>query len=133
MSWSDFVGIPHCDLGRDRAGADCYGLLRLVYAEALGVDLPSFIGPYASCAEHAEIEALLAGQVVAGPWRPVDRIKPYDALLFRVGQHDCHLGVAVDRTRMLHVHARSRSVIVPRSDPMWRDRLVGAYRHEALQ
>ena len=44
MSLSNFVGIPHADLGRDRAGCDCYGLLRLVYAEDLGIALPSFTG-----------------------------------------------------------------------------------------
>jgi cell wall-associated NlpC family hydrolase len=133
VSWSSFVGIPHADLGRDRAGADCYGLLRLIYAEALGIDLPSFSGAYMSCAEHAEIAGLLAGEATAGPWQSVEQIQPYDALLFRVGHHDCHVAVAVDRTRMLHVHARSSSVIVPRKDPMWRDRFSGAFRHEALR
>lgn len=132
MSFSDFVGIPHLDLGRDREGADCYGLLRLVYREDLGIELPSFTGTYASCAEHDEIQALLAGEAMAGPWRPVERIQAYDALLFRVGRHDCHVAVAVDQGRMLHVHSRSRAVIARRSDPMWRDRLSGAYRHEAM-
>ncbi|MBN8189557.1 C40 family peptidase [Salipiger thiooxidans] len=132
MTFSDFVGIPHLDLGRGRAGADCYGLLRLVYAELLGIDLPSFSGAYTSCEEHAHLGALVAGEADAGPWRPVGEIRAYDALLFRVGRHDCHVAVAVDRTRMLHVHARSSAVIVPRNDPMWRDRFAGAYRHEAM-
>ena len=132
MSLSDFVGIPHAELGRDRAGCDGYGRLRLVYAEVLGSALPSFTGTYATCAEHAQIAALLTGEAAAGPWQPVTRSRPYDALLFRVGRHDCHVAVAVDRARMLHVHARSRAVIVPRADPTWRDRFSGAFRHEAL-
>ncbi|MCA0963275.1 C40 family peptidase [Salipiger bermudensis] len=132
MSWSDFVGLPHADLGRDRAGVDCYGLLRLVYAEDLGIDLPSFTEGYATCAEHARLAAMVAGESMAGPWAPVDQIQPYDALVFRVGRHDCHVAVAVDRTRMLHVHARSSAVIVSRKDPMWRDRFVRAHRHEAM-
>jgi len=69
VSLSDFVGIPHADLGRDRAGCDCYGLLRIVYAEDLGIALPSFTGTYATCAEHAQIAALLAGEAAAGPWQ----------------------------------------------------------------
>ena len=132
MTFSDFVGIPHVDLGRDRAGVDCYGLLRLVYAEMLSVDLPSFAGAYASCSEHARLGALVAGEADAGTWQLVRDVQIYDALVFRVGRHDCHVAVAVDRTRMLHVHARSSAVIVPRNDPMWRDRFSGAYRHEAL-
>lgn len=132
MSFSDFVGIPYADLGRSREGADCYGLLRLVYAEDLGVTLPSFAGSYETCAEHAEIAALMAEAASAGPWRPVAEIAPYDALLFRVGRFDCHVAIAVDARRMLHAHARSRSVIVRRSDTLWRDRFAGAYRHEAM-
>ncbi|MCA0851303.1 C40 family peptidase [Salipiger thiooxidans] len=131
MSFSGFVGIPYADLGRTRQGADCYGLLRLVYAEALGIELASFSGAYGTCAEHAEIAALMADEAETGPWRPIEEIAPYDALLFRVGRFDCHVAIAVDARRMLHAHARSSSVIVPRSDRAWRDRFAGAYRHEA--
>ena len=132
MSFASFVGIPHVDLGRDRSGADCWGLARLVYAEDLGIELPSLLEEYASCTDHAAIAVLMAQGERAGPWRPVDRIKPYDLLRFRVGRHDTHVAVAVDRRRMLHAHARRHAVIVPRNIPEWRDRFTGAFRHEAM-
>ncbi|MGR3376064.1 C40 family peptidase [Salipiger abyssi] len=132
MSLSRFVGIPHADLGRDRSGADCWGLLRLVYAEDLGIALPGFAERYATCADHAGIAALIAEEARAGPWHPVTEIRPYDLLRFRVGRHDRHVAVAVDRWRMLHTHARSHAVIVRQSDPEWRDRFTGAFRHEAM-
>ncbi|APZ53145.1 C40 family peptidase [Salipiger abyssi] len=132
MSFSSFVGIPHVDLGRDRSGADCWGLLRLVYAEDLGITLPSLLEDYATCADHAVIAALMAKHEQAGPWRPVEQIQPYDLLRFRVGRHDAHVAVAVDRRRMLHAHAGRHAVIVPRNTPEWRDRFTGAFRHEAM-
>jgi len=132
MSWSNFVGLPHADLGRERAGVDCYGLLRLVYAEVLGVDLPSYTEAYGSCEQRDELAVLISGETSAHPWRSVEIPQAYDALQFRIGRHDCHLGIAVDRRRMLHVHERSHSVIVPIMASGWRDRLVGIYRHEAL-
>lgn len=132
MSFSTFVGIPHADLGRDRSGADCWGLLRLVYAVDLGIKLPSLIEDYATCLDHAAIAALMAKQERTGSWHPVDQVQPYDLLRFRVGRHDTHVAVAVDRRRMLHTHARSHAVIVPRSTPEWRDRFTGAFRHEEM-
>lgn len=132
MGWDRFIGIAHRDGGRDRSGCDCWGLVRLVYAERLGIVLPSYADGYASTDERAEIAALVAGGRMSGVWRAVDRAQEFDALLFRVGPHASHIAVAVDARHMLHVHAKAASVITPQRDPMWRNRLVGVYRHEAI-
>lgn len=130
--WDRFIGIAHLDGGRDRYGCDCWGLVRLVYAERLGIVLPSYAGDYATTHERAELTALIARGRVAGAWRAVDRAQAFDALVFRVGPHASHIALAVDVRHMLHVHARGASVIVPQADAMWRNRLTGIYRHEAM-
>jgi hypothetical protein len=128
VDWGRFVGLPHRDHGRDASGVDCWGLLRLVYAEALGVDLPDYLDACPSLRERADLSALIEGQRDAGGWQPVQEIAPFDALLFRVGPHATHIAVAVDATRMLHVAAGSRSVIERIDSPTWRKRRVGVYR-----
>ena len=42
MWFEDYVGIPFVDLGRDRSGIDCYGLIRLLYSERLSVEMPDY-------------------------------------------------------------------------------------------
>ncbi len=129
--WNAYLGLPHRSLGRTAEGVDCYGLVRLVYAQELGINLPTFTGDYVSDGEHDQIHRLLRAAKGSGIWREVSDPAPFDVLLFRIGAFDTHLAVAVDASLMLHVFQRERSVIVRRSDPMWQRRYQAAYRHEA--
>lgn len=129
--WTRYVGLPWRAHGRDRDGVDCWGLVRLVYAAELGIDLPCYADTCPGLDERAELSALLLAQRDAGPWHEVDDIQPFDVLLFRVGAHATHVAVALDRRRMLHAFARSRSVVQDIDLPEWRKRRVGVYRYTA--
>ena len=130
--WSTYQGLPFADRGRDEAGVDCWGLYRLILRRECGIDLPSFAGDYVSTLERAAISAIIDGEKQGATWRPVTTPRAFDLVLFRVGRTASHVACAVSRDRMLHVHAGHRSAIVPTGHPLWRQRLVGVYRHEAL-
>ncbi|MBK5958123.1 hypothetical protein CCR97_08320 [Rhodoplanes elegans] len=103
--WSAaWLGIPYLEAGLTRAGASCWGLVRLVYDHELGITLPSYAG--APCeAERAEIAGALAGDAAAWPWRevPVDRAEPFDLMLFRYGLTESHVGLVAWPGHHLHV------------------------------
>ncbi|WP_245293951.1 NlpC/P60 family protein [Methylobrevis pamukkalensis] len=129
---SGFVGIPYADLGRSRDGADCYGLLCLVYAEIAGVTLASGLEAYPTAEDRAAVDAVIHGGLARGPWHPViGAVQPLDAALFRRGRHASHVGVILSAGRMLHI-GDTASVIERYDAPVWRDRLLGIHRHEAL-
>jgi cell wall-associated NlpC family hydrolase len=48
------------------SGVDCYGLLRLVFRELRGIELPSLVERYQTAADAAAIAALIDGEL--DPW-----------------------------------------------------------------
>jgi cell wall-associated NlpC family hydrolase len=124
-----YVGIPYLDRGRDRAGLDCWGLVRLFYREELGIELPSYADAYATAEDTAAAETLFA--VGRRAWTPVQTPERGDVLLFRIGRHASHVGVFLQADDFLHV-LKGRAVTVERiSDRLWAQNLVGAYRWTA--
>jgi cell wall-associated NlpC family hydrolase len=134
--WSAaFVGLPWCEKGRDREGIDCWGLIALVYAEALGRTLPSYAERYSSIEERTEVSALLAGGASKWPWQPVapGRERAFDVALFRRGRIESHVGVVVNRGQMLHVLPGSLSCIESYAEGRWWPRLLAIYRHADVE
>jgi hypothetical protein len=44
-------------------------------------------------------------------WKRVEAPAPFDTVLMRSGPLPCHIGVAVDRLRMIHIQKGIESVI----------------------
>lgn len=131
MHWSaEFIGTPFVEFGRDRTGCDCWGLARLVYAEALGIDLPSYSGQYASAEEHAEISALILDAALSPVWMLVDGSpEEFDIAVFRRGRMDTHVGIIVAPGLMLHMAQEDCAKIERYDQAAWKNRLTGIYRH----
>jgi cell wall-associated NlpC family hydrolase len=128
LSFDAFIGIPYVDRGRDVAGCDCYGLLRLVYA-ARGIDLPSHDDRYATAADAAAMDRLIAGEL--DDWREVERgtERALDGVLIREGRYVRHIGVVTSPGKVLHVQPGGTSRIEPYRVGLLAQRVVGFYRH----
>ena len=132
MSWANaYVGLPFADQGRDRTGCDCWGLVRLVFAEKLNIDLLDYQGDYVSAAEHAEIAALINREIDVGPWERTEAPEPFDVLLFRQGRLGNHVGIRITATKMLHMARGEQAKIEDIHGARWGKRYLGAYRHFA--
>lgn len=136
IDWSRYVGLPFVDKGRDWAGIDCWGLLRLVYAETFGLDLPSFADGYATTADRVAVAALIGRSVGrATPWQTVasGAERPGDGILIREGGEPRHVGIVVRPGRMLHATREAGAAVIENyRGCLWRRRIIGFYRHHDL-
>ena len=115
--WTDrYVGIPFARRGRTRAGLDCYGLVRMVYSERLGIDLPE--QQYETAAEAA---TCIRGERFGSQWRPVSRPAPYDVAIVDAicraapgwDRGDWHLALYVDAGYRLEALDPAGTVVRP--------------------
>lgn len=133
MDFNQYVGLPYLDKGRDRAGLDCWGLLRLVYEEQAGIILPSYAEHYSTAEDRQAIADLIAGR--QQPWSEIaeEAVKPLDGLLMCHGGLERHVGVVVRRGYVLHVGLEiPDSRIEAYGSIRLRRRVSRFLRHEAL-
>lgn len=130
-SWvREYVGLEFADRGRDRTGGvDCWGLLRLVYLERLGVVLPSYVDAYVGIDDAAGVSSVAAMEL--SHWTPLpdgpERVG--DVGLFRIDGRRWHVGVAVSRTKMLHAIEGAQTCVETLPSPLWTPRLSSWYRY----
>lgn len=133
-AWCEpYIGIPFRNRGRDRNGLDCFGLVRLVYAEVFGIDLPSYVGRYETTKDRALIARLFFEEATSVRWRriPLEVAEPPDIVTFTVAGAS-HVGVLVTAGQFLHVLS-GRETCIERLHPHWINRREGTYHHEGVR
>lgn len=132
LHWSaGYVGTVYLDKDLGAAGCHCWGLLRLVYRQEKGIELPGHED--VSPDDARDIDEIVHGEISAGRWQRMDRPQEFDGALFRRGRHDSHMGIMIDRRYMLHSDREAGAAIVERIDTgRWASSFVGFYRHKDL-
>lgn len=125
MNIRDYIGLPYADRGRGPS-FDCYGFIRYVYQNELGLDLPDFLRTYKS-AENAESVAAAINERKID-WVKVEEPRPLDLLLFKIMGHPVHVGLYLNESDFLHCFQGCNSCIERLDSHNWNKRLLGVYR-----
>ncbi len=128
MSWhGKYIGIPFVDGGRDKDGLDCWGLIRLVYAEQLGIDLPGY--GEVSASELTRIARSMYG--AQERWDVVAPPMPFDLVAMRFYGRSWvgHVGLMVDDRHMIHTEKATAVVCIPLNHFTVRDRIDSIRRY----
>ena len=129
-----YIGIPFVDHACGFDGCDCYGLVRLVYREELGLDLPSIDADYGCALSRTDVGGAVEKYRRQDWCVDVTDMAPreLDVLTFARGGVEFHVGLWISAGTMLHV-IDGRNCCVERFDSYaWRRMLTRRLRHESL-
>lgn len=130
MNFAQYIGIPFVPHGRGREGLDCWGLLRLIYKEQVGVELLSYSEAYGSTNDEAHLGALISGKLPE-KWSeiPEGQERPGDGILLRLKGQPMHVGVIVAPGVFIHIHEGVNACLERYRRSAWKNRVIGFFRH----
>lgn len=123
MWWTKYIGLPFEEQGRGPKGYDCWGLVRLVYEEELQILLPSWA---AKGREDNYDTAKVRFDAALPKFHKLDGPEDFAMALFDSSSHVFHIGVLVDKERMLHCTEGVNTCVVKWSNYI--GRLKGFYK-----
>src|SRR5690625_7852111 len=100
MDTTPYMAVPYKDRGRDMSGANCYGLVWLIYARELGIILPKYDDKSAEKTPKDELQELVENE--ANLYRQVKIPQAFDMVLIRTGGA-YHIGCMLDADYMIHL------------------------------
>lgn len=136
MEWhAPYLGVPFEDGGRSLDGCDCWGLVRLIYARELRIELPSY-------GETSATDLIRAARAIGAgkdgeAWQdvPAGQLQPFDVVVMRYAGRQLvgHVGLAINPLTVLHVEASTAAVCVPLNHWSIRERIACYRRHISRQ
>jgi probable lipoprotein NlpC len=119
-AYAGLVGKPYADNGRGPDAFDCLGLA-IAVERAAGFAIPDYAStPEEFAAQHRD--GLL------GPCTRIERAVPGAVVLMRDFPDGQHLGVMIDRWRMIHCAKYTGSVVIEQlTRSPFRSRILGFY------
>lgn len=126
--WTDeYINIRYLKDGRSRSGADCWGLVKLVYQERLNIILTDYAGILKDQSVESLREIARIMKIEREKWIRIIKPQLYDLVLLRAGLF--HIGLVTGKNEMLHTDKGIESTIEPLNGIQWKNRIEGYYRY----
>lgn len=127
--WSaKYIGLPFRLHGRDRAGLDCWGLVRLVYQEQFGRVLPSFSTEYKSLSDVERIHKVIEREAARRTERGIGEDILGDLVVFNYHGRAFHVGIVLGDDCMLHIENNTESAIERYTGARWGEMIYGVFK-----
>lgn len=129
MNVPKYLMLTYANKGRDIAGVDCWGLIRLIFKEERNITLARCDG-YLDSEDKEQTEKVILSESLAH-WEQVNKPAKYDAVVFDLAGKPSHIGMMISDSEFIHA-LKGRGVTIERiSNVLWRRRVQAYYRYSA--
>lgn len=126
IDYSEYVGIPFRELGRDKGGVDCWGLIKLIFENEYKIVLPEY---YIS--HHDEYNVTEKMTNVEDGWHEVSQ--PFEGVICLLTMHENdksllnHIGLFINNAKFIQATKTIGSFIVGKDHPYWSKKIKKLY------
>ena len=132
MNINNYVGVPFIMDGSSLSGCNCWTLLRIIYKNEFDIELPKFADEFAATKiEETKELGLLAELESQAHWVQSIAPKTGDCVLIRVRGSAYHVGMYIERGKVLHMLTNQPSLIERTTSNFIGKRIIGYYRHQS--
>lgn len=121
-----YVGIPYKAKEESLSGCDCWGLVKLIYKQVMGINITS--PDYNDPMNRLEINGVANKHKTTYRKIDYDKRKAGDIILFNILGLTTHCGFILDDQKMIHTQKATNSVIEDYTRSKWISRIEGIYR-----
>lgn len=130
MSWYEkYMSIPFVEKGRDWNGCDCWGLVRLIYATELGIELPSYLETYENTNDSKSLRDVIVAERSEHWLNPTEPTE-FDVILLQMRGVPMHVGVVTKKNHMIHCVKDIGIAHEHYGTARWKHRVMGFGRWE---
>lgn len=125
--WSKYIDVPFVERGRDMEGSDCWGLVRLIYKNELGIDLQDYSELYESTNDREKLSKIVESESEQN-WISVDAPKEFDVVILNLRGVPMHVGIVTKPNHMIHCAKGINTVHEHFGTARWKHKVMGFER-----
>lgn len=118
------MNVPFVEKGRDENGCDCWGLVRLIYKNELGIDLPDYLDAYEDTLDKHGVSKTLEEERDEY-WAHPDKPEMFDVIILNMRGLPMHMGVVTKPNHMIHCVKGMNTVHEHFGTARWKHKVMG--------
>lgn len=125
--WAKYMGIPFAEKGRSMDSTDCWGLVKIIYENELGITLPSYTEYYETTNDRKILAETIQNESSAN-WDQPTEPKPFDVIILNMRGLPMHVGVVTKPNYMIHCAKDINTVHENYTTMRWKHKVIGLAR-----